>query len=181
MANTSADHKSTACCPEPPWFVVYTKPRQESVALTHLLRQGYATWLPAHTAWHKRKGEWQKQVCPMFPRYLLMRPGTAEQSVGPVRSTIGVCDLVRFGNFLALMPDAVVQTLRTLEQQLGRPPTADESPFQPGKRVRVVEGPLKGLEGIVAHAARDRVAILLSLLGRESKIALAPGMLIHTE
>jgi transcriptional antiterminator RfaH len=163
------------------WYVVYTKPRQESTALTQLLRQDYRAWLPVHTAWHRRGREWQKQVCPMFPRYLLMRPGAPEQSIGPVRSTIGVSGLVRFGNRFALMPDPLVCTLRAIEQQLARPPSPEESPFKRGGHVLFVDGPLKGLEGIVAHAARDRVAVLLSLLGRESKVAVAPGMLTHAE
>ncbi|MBI1907609.1 MAG: transcriptional activator RfaH [Rhodocyclales bacterium] len=179
MTEEPNDHQDVAWCSESPWYVVYAKPRQESVALAQLLRQGYLAWLPVHTAWHRRGREWQKQVCPMFPRYLLMRPAAPEQSIGPVRSTIGVSGLVRFGNQFALMPDALVRALRTIEQRLARLPSPDESPFQRGGHVRFVDGPLKGLEGVVAHAARDRVAVLLLLLGRESKVAVAPGMLTH--
>jgi len=36
-----------------------------------------------------------------------------------------------------------------------------------GTPVRLVEGPLKGLEGLVTASAQDRVFVLLEIMGRE--------------
>lgn len=160
------------------WLVVYTKPRQESIALENLLRQAYEAWLPMHTCWHRRRGQWHKKVAPMFPRYLILRPGSERQGIASVRSTLGVSGLVRFGHRLATIAEPVVDRLRAVEAQLAIQPDEHTSPFSTGDCVRLVDGPLRGLEGIVACAARDRVAVLLTLLGREKEVVVSPDTLM---
>ena len=51
------------------------------------------------------------------------------------------------------------------------------APFQQGQAVRVVSGPFTGFEGVVAHTAKERVAVLLELLGREQELRFHPGAL----
>ena len=160
------------------WYVVYSKPRQEWVALQNLLNQGFKAWLPRFTQWRKCGGRWQSLANPMFPRYLLLRPVSPQQSIGPVRSTVGVSGLVHFGGKPACMSGEVAHQLHLIELRLGEMPS-DTSPFSPGAAVRVSDGPLRGLEGIVTHSARDRVCVLLSLLGREKEVALPSDMLVH--
>lgn len=159
------------------WYVIHTKPRQEALALQHLRNQNYDVWLPTHSAWRKHAGEWARVSSPMFPRYLFARPATSGQSIGPIRSTIGVSNLVRFGNTPARLPDAVAQALQQLERQLAQQPAPETSPFSPGMTVTICDGPLRGLQGIVARSASDRVMVLLELLGREKAVALKPGAL----
>lgn len=161
------------------WYVVYSKPRQESVALRNLLNQGYKAWLPHLTAWTRRGGRWHSLVSPMFPRYLLLQPSHTQQGIGPIRSTYGVSGLVQFGGSPAHMCGDVVDALWDLEQALSQAPKDENaSPFSPGMSVRIATGPLCGLEGIVAKAARDRVCVLLSLLGRNKEVALDADMLV---
>jgi len=71
------------------WHVVYTKPRQERVAEENLLRQHYETWLPLIGKWTRRAPGWACEAQPMFPRYLFLRTTDAQQSLAPVRSTLG--------------------------------------------------------------------------------------------
>lgn len=155
---------------DPSWYVVHTKPRQESLALQQLLNQGFEAWLPMHSGWRKRAGQWERIPSPLFPRYLLLRPADHTQSIAPVRSTVGVSSLVRFGSTPARMPEHTVQALRRLESDLARHPDEAVTPFRPGMAVRIEDGPLRGLEGIVTRPARDRVMILLSLLGRPQHV-----------
>ena len=74
------------------WFLVRSKPRQESVALTHLARQGYESYLPlfATEKLVRRKSTVVQE--PMFARYLFVRLDTTGQgqSWSPIRSTVGV-------------------------------------------------------------------------------------------
>jgi transcription antitermination factor NusG len=53
---------------------------------------------------------------------------------------------------------------------------ADQSPqrrFAPGAKVRIVEGPLSGLEGLCAGMKpRQRVEVLLQLLGGDQRVTL---------
>lgn len=146
------------------WYVALTKPRGEALAREHLERQGYLTALPGF----QRAGQrWQ----PLFPRYIFVAPATPEQSIAPIRSTIGVASLVRFGVTPASVGDDVIHELAGLAQELQDMPTSVAKGMVAGERVRFVSGALKGLEGLVTANADQRVMILLEILGREVEVS----------
>jgi transcriptional antiterminator RfaH len=148
------------------WYLVYAKPREESVAKTNLERQHYETYLPLMRQVRKRLGRRVTVVAPMFPRYLFIHLDETTDNWGPIRSTLGVVSLVRFGMKPAQVPDSLITTLRAREDETGiQVVSADE--FKPGARVRLTEGGFAGYEGIFqAKSGRDRVVVLLDILGR---------------
>ncbi len=154
------------------WYVVYTKPRQEQTARENLVRQHFEVWLPLMGKWIRKGAE---RVCvtePMFPRYLFLRTTHREQSLAIVRSTIGAVGLVRFGECSPTLDDETVATLRQLADATREPPDVPK----PGSRVRVMAGPLAGLEALVVASAARRVEVFLGLLGREMCVSLSPGL-----
>lgn len=155
------------------WHVVYTKPRQERLAEQNLVRQRYETWLPTIGKWTRRAAGWACEAQPMFPRYLFLRTTDAQQSLAPVRSTLGAVGLVRFGERAPLLADEIVGALRRLAAQTREP----EHPLRPGARVRVVAGPFAGLQALVTASAARRVEIFLTLLGRDARISVQPEQL----
>lgn len=138
--------------------------------MQHLANQNYTAWMPMHTGWRRRAGRWEVVRSPLFPRYVFVRPGSPEQSIGPIRSTVGVATLVRFGGQLAIASDSLIETLRDLEANLAGKAAVASAPFQPGDKVCVVDGPFAGIEGIVSGVAEERVAVLLHILGREKAV-----------
>lgn len=162
-----------------PWYVAQTKPRQEATAVMHLQRQGYKTYLPMLTRWKKRHGQWCRvqEVC--FPRYMFFSPGRPQQGISPVRSTQGVSSLVAFGQIPATIGGDVLMALNQLEQMRARQEAAEKpaNPFAVGDTVRIESGPLSGLTSIVSASSTERVAVMLSLLGREKGISIAAGAL----
>ncbi len=162
------------------WYVVFSKPRQEAIAARNLENQGYETWLPMLSRWQCSKGVWAQTDCVMFPRYLFVRAGRPEQGLGPIRSTLGVTDLVRFGNTLAIVSDLVIAEIRRIEEAERLRPDLRLSPFFPGESVNVVNGPLKGLQGVVQRSALMRVSVLVSLLGRDNEVSISPDWLRKT-
>ncbi len=154
-----------------PWYVVFSKPRQEQRALQQLLRQEYEVYLPMLTQWRRKAGTWQSKVAPMFPRYMFLRQTRMEQGIGPVRSTLGVSGFVRFGVEIARVSPSLITAIHDLEvsqaQRYAHPPG---SRMSAGTRVRVEEGPFAGLEGIVKASAQQRVIILLDILGKEASV-----------
>lgn len=155
------------------WYVVFSKPRQEYLALEQLLNQGYETFLPQMPEWKRSRGEWKQQIVPIFPRYLFVRPRTAEQSIAPIRSTYGVTGLVRFGVEFARVRPVLISSIHQLEVHLAtmraRPPGEDLSA---GSQVDILEGPFAGLQAVVHASARDRVIVLLDIVGRETRVRL---------
>jgi len=148
------------------WFLVRSKPRQESVALTQLARQGYESYLPLFAAEKlvRRKSTVVQE--PMFARYLFVRLDTTGQgqSWSPIRSTVGVSELVCFGSRPARVDDALIATLREREAtQQADPITL----FAHGDSVRITEGAFAGLEAIYQmNDAEGRAMVLLDLLSK---------------
>ena len=152
------------------WFLVRSKPRQESVALTHLARQGYESYLPlfATEKLVRRKSTVVQE--PMFARYLFVRLDTSGhergqgQSWSPIRSTVGVSELVCFGSRPARVDDALIATLRDREAAQQASPT---TLFAHGDSVRITEGAFAGLEAIYQmNDAEGRAMVLLDLLNK---------------
>ena len=154
----------------PHWYVIHTKPRQESLALENLQRQGYTTYCPQITISKRRRNAWHQVTEPLFPRYLFIELTEGEDDFGPIRSTLGVSNMLRFGGKPATISEEIIQTLQQQERDNADAPDP-ELPVKPGDRVRVMDGPFAGLEGIFQNNSKDaRVIILMELLGRENKV-----------
>jgi transcriptional antiterminator RfaH len=161
-----------------PWYVVYTKVRQEQTARDNLVRQGYAVYLPQIRMLKRIRGRQQAQVEPMFPRYMFLRPASTAHSIAPIRSTLGITTIVRFGQEPAIMRPETVKNIQDFEARRNAAPDQDISPFQPGKSVRVAAGPFVGLEGLVSNVSQERVIVLMQLLGQDTRVSLSRHQLL---
>ena len=146
------------------WYVVHTKIRQEALAMTNLNRQGFECYMPMLKMEKMRRHKATLVEEPMFPRYLFIRLDTSGSgpSWSPIRSTLGVSQLVRFGGQPAVVDPKLIELLRTREQ-IGQP----ERLFKSGERVVVADGPFAGIEAIFRTAdAESRSMILLDMLSK---------------
>ena len=142
------------------WYLIYTKPKQECVALENLERQEYEVYLPMLPVRRRLQGQHQLVLEPMFPRYLFVRLTNGEDNWSPIRSTRGVANLVRFGVDAARVPDELINQLR--ERDATAKVESDVlRDFEPGKPVRIVAGALAGYEGIFSERSGERRALIL--------------------
>lgn len=156
------------------WYVVYTKPRQEGVAQANLERQGYLVYLPRVRQRRRRAGRSADVVEPLFPRYLFIQLSQHTDNWGPIRSTLGVASLVRFGGEPAVVPEGLIGALQAREDGTGLQ-TLDAPDFVVGQTVRIQAGAMEGYEGIfLARTSRDRVALLLEVLGQRVRVSVRP-------
>ena len=161
-----------------PWYVVHTKPRHEQTASDNLLRQGYEVYLPHIKVIKRVRGRQQALHEPLFPRYLFLQPGNAALSIAPVRSTLGVSTIVRFGQVPALMRAETVQGIRAFEASRNAVGDDQLSPLQEGVRVRIVDGLLAGLEGLISGVSKQRVIVLLQLIGKDTRVSMSQHQLV---
>ena len=146
------------------WHLIQTKPRQEALALTNLSRQGFECYMPMLRLQKIRQRKTAIVAEPMFPRYLFIRLDTSGtgQSWSPIRYTLGVNQLVRFGGQPAKVDGQLIDLIRSREQD--RPP---EPFFSKGENVTVADGPFAGLEAIYQNTdAESRSMILLNILSK---------------
>ncbi|MBK1727459.1 transcription/translation regulatory transformer protein RfaH [Halorhodospira neutriphila] len=154
------------------WYLIHSKPRQEEKARWNLDQQGFRCYLPYIRVRRRRRGRYETLVEPMFPRYLFIRLAAGEEDWSPIRSTLGVSRLVRFGTWPARVPDELVAAIR--ERTEGGCCDLCPEPLQPGERVRVLDGPFHGYEGLFRTQRSDeRVMILLDLAGQHTTLTLS--------
>ena len=152
------------------WYVVQTKPRKESVAVDNLERQGYTAYCPKMEQTKHRRQRWEKVIEPLFPRYLFVQLDIGEDDFGPIRSTIGVVSMVRFGGQPAIIPDEVIESIQNQEKSLISRSESYPS-WKPGDKIEIIEGPFVGLNGIFEKENdEDRILILLEMLGRKNRV-----------
>ena len=90
------------------WYLAQTKVRQESVARQNLERQRYIVWLPQVYVSKARR----ECIEALFPGYLFIRLSPDTDDFGPIRSTVGVLRLVKFGTTFARVSDSWVDEIR---------------------------------------------------------------------
>jgi len=151
------------------WYLLYSKPKKEELARVNLERQGYPTYLPMMRTPRRRSGRRIIRVEPMFPRYLFIHLDTESDNWAPIRSTLGVANLVRFGMYPSPVPEDLVELLAARENAEGVQDIPLHS-FEEGQKVRIEEGPFMGYEGIfLARTSQERVMVLLDIVGKAAK------------
>ena len=151
------------------WYLIYTKPRCEHKARQNLREQGFTVYLPLYETKRPVREK------PLFPNYLFINLHEKSDNWAPIRSTPGVSKLVRFGQQPAKVPDSLVQLLQQNENNLGYQ-VMKRPLFQPGEKVRVLEGPLAGLEAAFGMTkGSERAMVLLDIVGKMTRVE------VHTD
>ena len=152
------------------WYVAYTQPKREQVAVANLEQQGFSVYLPRYKK-NKVSPDGVSSIFePMFPRYVFFRPVDAGLSISGARSTRGVSFVLSFGAQPAVLKPVELQRIRACEAEQNQADSGAISPFQAGVQVRLRRCGLHGLEGLVKSVSAKRVTLLLELLGRQQTV-----------
>jgi transcriptional antiterminator RfaH len=154
------------------WYLIHTKPVREGVAEANLQRQGYDVYLPRIQQPVRRHGRWRESIVPLFPRYLFLQLSEGCQALSPVRSSVGVAGIVRFGTRYAIVPHHIIMQLRLrADPESGLHCLAKRPLLARGATVRITAGPFEGLDGVFEREAGPaRVVVLLNLLGQDAAV-----------
>jgi len=153
------------------WLVVRTKSHQERIAADHLRDRDVEPYCPMYLEppWHPRA---PRGPVPLFSGYLFARCRPRRQ-LAAVRFCPGVLGPVVFDGEPATVSQRLVDDLRQREGARGYvlPPEV-ELGFKRGQRVRLMAGPLKGLEGIFNGYLRggQRAQVLMRFLRAEHRV-----------
>lgn len=153
------------------WYLLYTKPRQEKLALINLINQSYEVFLPLIKLEKINKGFRGVVEEPLFPRYLFIRLDRfGSQSWAPIRSTYGVSCLVKFGHQFAEVGDELVTCI---QKHLNTIPITKK--FKSGDMVTITQGPFKDIDAVFkTYDGNERAILLIDFLSKkiESKFSL---------
>ena len=145
------------------WYLIFTKPHQEKVALDNLTHQNYQCYLPLINTEKILRGKKILSKEPMFPRYLFVRLShDGKQNWSPIRSTKGVSHLVNFGGLAVSMDD---ETMDNLQQKIDEALVVKV--FSIGDKVEILKGPFKGMEAIFnTYKGEERAMLLLNFMAK---------------
>jgi len=155
------------------WYVVQTQVNAEAKAVRNLVRQGFEVYLPRYLKLRSHARKIEKVPVPLFPRYMFVRIDIATQRWRSVQSTFGVSRLVLNGSDPAPLAQQVISCLREREDTSGYVQLDQRPTFALGAKVRVLAGVFAENLGLFdGMADRDRIAILLDLLGRKVRVSI---------
>ncbi len=145
---------------EPKWYLVKTKPLNESRIHTRLTEAGFPTLFPKILK--KVRGKGHFEIRPCFPTYLFVH--FALEQLRTIRYTRGVARVVSFGPEPQEVDPEIIEAVRTRMDETGivklvKPPME----WKPGEKIKIGDGPFAGLDAIFVEALPDRERVVLLL------------------
>ncbi len=157
------------------WYAVYTKSRNEKKVATLFDRDGIEYYLPLMKRmkiWSDRK---KKVDEPLFPSYIFVY--ITEQEHLKVLKTIGVVRFISIGSQKVSIRPVQIEAIRKYADT-GEEFLLNEEDYIVGKRVKVVIGGMKGLEGkLVEVLGKQRVKVEIEAIGQSVFVRIPKGSL----
>jgi transcription antitermination factor NusG len=169
MRNSIMVNQNDHCPPlTPQWFALMVRCRSEETVSEQLISRGFQVMFPARVE-RKRTADRVKSVRKaLFPGYTFCRFAPAEKL--SVVMTPGVNSIVGNGNEARPIP---VSEISALEHLTHTGCELKEVPYvSVGQRVEIVEGALRGVQGIVSDVLKSQLIVSISALGRSVAVQL---------
>jgi transcription antitermination factor NusG len=150
-----------------PWFALQIRPGYETVTKQLMFQKGYTPFVPTYKV-NKRWSDRIKQLeQPLFPGYVFCRIDLSNRL--PILKTPGVLQILGMGKIPEPVPEAQVAALQAI---VISGLEATPCPFvNVGEPVRMLDGPLRGVEGIVVEVRnRARLFVSVPLLQRSISV-----------
>jgi transcription termination/antitermination protein NusG len=143
------------------WYALWTNSQCEQLVHDQLLARGFDPFLPRVGVWSRRRGARRVVSVPLFSGYLFLRhPAMTKADYIEICRARGLVRLLgaRWDQ-LEIVPDGEMNSIRTVLD--ARVPVMPHLYLRDGERVRIVRGPLTGVEGILVRTKLNKGLIVL--------------------
>ena len=142
------------------WLLLQVKSSQELRAIENLEFQGGQCYCPMITVDKIVAGKRSRVKEALFPGYVFIysEPESDGLSYTSIRSTRGVYKLVSFGATPVTVSEALIENIK---QREGLSANVYSHAPQKGDKLRILEGPFKGLDGVFSQADGIRRSLVL--------------------
>ncbi|MBW2056231.1 MAG: KOW motif-containing protein [Deltaproteobacteria bacterium] len=143
------------------WWVAHTKSRREKALAVLLERQRIGYFLPLMKKRYRSSGRARISIVPMFSGYAFFKGSRLDRyhalKTGHVANVLEVSD-----------QQQLVRELKQIQKAICLDAPVEPFPFvKQGNRVRVVDGPFMGLEGVIERRKRsDRLILSVDTIRR---------------
>lgn len=143
------------------WYAIYTKPRHEHKVNDRLLKKRFETFLPLFERWSRRKDRKKKLLVPLFPGYLFVRTIINPYTHLEILKTESVVRILGHNGKPEPIPEEQINAIQTvIKHGIAISP---HSYLKEGERVRIINGPLAGIEGILVKTLANKRRLVLSI------------------
>jgi transcription antitermination factor NusG len=152
------------------WYALYTRHQHEKMVDQILTNKGFDTFLPLYATTHNWKDRTKALTLPLFPCYVFLKGGIERRL--QILTTPGIYGLVSSAGQPAAIPDIEIEAIRRVVESGAR---VESHPYlKCGNWVRVKNGPLTGIEGILVRKKNiSRLVLSVEILGTAAAIEIA--------
>lgn len=154
------------------WWVLYTKARHEKAVARQLLGYEVPFCLPLIEKTSVRRSRRIRTFVPLFPGYVFLYGSEEERVLSLTTNRISrVLDVSD--------PEGLTADLRQVRQLIeAKASLTVESRLAPGNRVRVLSGPMEGIEGtVLTRRGRMRLLVAINFLQQGASVEIEDYML----
>lgn len=160
------------------WWVARVKPRNEKILAKEIARLGIGYYLPMFTKRTIRKdnGKPRKSLLCLFPGYISITDYDTKKDAifrtGRIINVIRIIDQEKF-----------VRELENIRLALEHTDEIETHPYLvPGERVIIVDGPMKGIEGVIADVRQpDKIFLNIEFFQRSVSVKVSPEQIMPVE
>lgn len=152
------------------WYLVNSKTHSEKIAESSLVHLGVEVFCPLLKQEKIIRRRRQTVIAPLFPGYIFARFDPKHQ-YRAVHYATGVRQVVTFGSVLAKVEEELIEAIKD-RMERGYVTVQAATPFKPGQKVRIQDGPFQGLEAVFEceMSDRQRVALLLKAVAYQARV-----------
>jgi len=163
------------------WYAVWTRARHEFTVREDLKGKGLEVFLPTVERASRRRDRRRILTVPLFPNYVFVHADLDKERYIQVARTLGVVTVLGWQEKNPVwIPDEQIQSVKIL---IDRTIPLAQHPFlRAGQWVRVVDGPLKDVVGIIQAVKGGRKLIVqIEMLKRAVSCELSAGDVMPIE
>jgi transcription antitermination factor NusG len=159
--------------PNGEWYAIWLRSHYEQTVARQLSAKGFHTFLPEIATRSRSAGPKRSTRTPMFPGYLFVRDALDKERYIAMLQVRGIVRVLEDGwSRLTPIPAEEIEAIHQLSK--ADMIVSPHAHLQQGDRVRVLEGPLTGVEGIFVQdkASKGRLVVSVNMLGRSVAVDL---------
>jgi transcriptional antiterminator NusG len=144
------------------WYALWTHSHCEQLVMNQLDAKGFELFLPTVGVWSRRAGVRHRIRRPLFPGYLFLRDQLSGQRYVEILKAKGLVGILGGRNGSPdQIEDSEIDSIRALV--LSDLPVLPHPYLRTGQRVRITDGPLADVEGILVDRRADKGLLVLSV------------------
>ena len=148
------------------WYVAYVRLFHERKTAEKLTAMGIESFVPVREEIHQWSQRKKKVMRVLIPQMIFIRGTRKERMEALTLASISHYMVLRGEHTPAVIPDRQMEQFMFMVDYSEETIEMFTSPLEPGQQVKVIKGPLSGMEGeLMEIDGKSKVVVRLDLLG----------------